>query len=53
VDKEVQLGSLIAIPLQPRLTRRLSLLSPKGKFRSRVVTTFMEFAKRRLRELAA
>lgn len=53
VEKEVQLGSLIAIPLQPRLTRRLSLLSPKGKFRSRVVTTFMEFAKRRLRELAA
>ncbi len=53
VGKELQLGSLIAIPLEPRLVRRLSVLSPKEKFRSRVVSTFMEFAKRRLRELAA
>jgi DNA-binding transcriptional LysR family regulator len=53
VGKELQLGSLIAIPLEPRLLRRLSVLSPKEKFRSRVVSTFMEFAKRRLRELSA
>jgi DNA-binding transcriptional LysR family regulator len=52
VEKELQLGQLISIPLEPRLTRRLSVLSPKEKFRSRVVATFMEFAKRRLRELA-
>ncbi|MDQ5878081.1 MAG: hypothetical protein QG638_813 [Pseudomonadota bacterium] len=53
VGKELQLGGLVAIPLDPPLIRRLSVLSPKEKFRSRVVTTFMEFAKRRLRELAA
>ena len=53
VVKELQLGGLVAIPLDPPLIRRLSVLSPKEKFRSRVVTTFMEFAKRRLRELAA
>jgi DNA-binding transcriptional LysR family regulator len=53
VGKELQLGSLIAIPLEPRLVRRLSVLSPKERFRSRVISTFMEFAKRRLRELAA
>lgn len=53
VVKELQLGSLVAIPLDPPLIRRLSVLCPKEKFRSRVVATFMEFAKRRLRELAA
>lgn len=53
VAKELQLGTMIAIPLEPRLSRRISLLVPKEKFRSRVVATFMEFAKRRLRELAA
>jgi DNA-binding transcriptional LysR family regulator len=53
VGKELQLGGLVAIPLDPPLIRRLSVLCPKEKFRSRVVTTFMEFAKRRLRELAA
>jgi len=53
VGKELQLGSLVAIPLEPRLTRRVSLVSPKERFRSRVVATFMEFAKRRLRERAA
>ncbi|MBI2307621.1 MAG: LysR family transcriptional regulator [Rhodocyclales bacterium] len=53
VGKELQLGSLVAIPLSPRLTRRLSVVCPKERFRSRVVATFMEFAKRRLRELAA
>lgn len=51
--KELQLGSLVAIPLDPPLKRRLSLVCPKEKFRSRVVNTFIEFAKRRLREIAA
>ena len=51
--KELQLGSLVAIPLDPPLKRRLSLVCPKERFRSRVVNTFIEFAKRRLREIAA
>lgn len=53
VGRELQLGSLVAIPLLPRLTRRLSVVFPRERFRSRVAATFIEFAKRRLRELAA
>lgn len=53
VGRELQQGSLVAIPLSPPLTRRLSLICPKERFRSRIALTFMEFAKRRLRELAA
>jgi DNA-binding transcriptional LysR family regulator len=53
VGRELQLGSLVAIPLQPALTRRISVVFPKERFRSRVVGTFIEFAKRRLREIAA
>lgn len=53
VGKELQLDTLMAIPLEPRLVRCLSVVFPKEKFRSRVVSTFVEFSKRRLRELAA
>lgn len=51
-DKERQLGRLVAIPLKPRLKRTLSLVYPKEKFRSRVVNTFVEFAKKKLKELS-
>ncbi len=51
-DKERQLGSLVAVPLRPRLIRTLSLVYPKEKFRSRVVNTFVEFAKKKLKELS-
>jgi len=50
--KELRLGSLVAVPLDPPLKRRLSVVYPKERFRSRVVNTFIEFAKRRLREIA-
>lgn len=53
IAKELRLGSLVAIPLTPRLMRTLSLVHPKEKFRSRLLTTFVEFAMRRMRELAA
>lgn len=49
IDKEKRLGDLVAVPLQPRLTRTLSLVYPKEKFRSRLVSTFVEFAKQKLR----
>ena len=52
IGKELQLGSLVAIPLDPPLTRHLSLVCPKEKFRSRVINTFIEFARRRLRDLS-
>ena len=49
VAKEKQLGALVALPLSPRLSRTLSLVYPKEKFRSRLVTSFVEFSKDRLK----
>jgi DNA-binding transcriptional LysR family regulator len=53
VAKEQRLGELVAIPLSPRLMRSLSLVYPREKFRSRLVNTFVDFAKARLREVVA
>jgi DNA-binding transcriptional LysR family regulator len=53
VAKAQRLGDLIAIPLKPRLIRTLSMVYPKEKFRSRLVTTFVDFASTRLRALSA
>jgi hypothetical protein len=39
----------VAVPLSPRLMRRLSVVYPKEKFRSRLADTFIAFAKERLR----
>lgn len=49
VAKEQRLGELVALPLVPRLIRELSLVYPKEKFRSRLVNTFVEFTKLRLK----
>ena len=43
-------GEIVAIPLKPRLTRSLSMVYPKEKFRSRLVTAFVEYASKRLKE---
>ncbi|MCZ7564441.1 MAG: LysR family transcriptional regulator [Burkholderiales bacterium] len=53
VERERRLGELVALPLQPTLTRTLSLVYPKEKFRSRLVNTFVEFAKAKLKRHAA
>lgn len=53
IAKELKLGSLVAVPLAPRLIRTLSLVHPKEKFRSRLLTTFVDFAMRRMREMAS
>jgi len=50
-EKECQLGQLVEIPLSPRLTRTLSLVYPKDRFRTRLVSTFVDFAKQKMREL--
>ena len=47
VAKETQLGQLVRIPLAPRLTRRLSVVYPKERFHSRLVNSFVQFAKER------
>ena len=53
IAKEVKLGSLVAVPLSPRLMRTLSVVHPREKFRSRLLTTFVDFAMGRMREMAA
>jgi DNA-binding transcriptional LysR family regulator len=52
IAKELKLGTLMAIPLQPRLIRTLSLVQPREKFRSRLLTTFVAFATGRLKQMA-
>jgi DNA-binding transcriptional LysR family regulator len=49
VVKEKQLGVLVTLPLAPKLTRTLSLVYPKEKFRSRLVSAFVEFSKGKLK----
>jgi DNA-binding transcriptional LysR family regulator len=48
VERESRLGELVAVALQPRLLRSLSLVYPKERFRSRLLNTFVDFAKSRL-----
>lgn len=50
VMKALRLGDLVSIPLKPRLIRKLSMVYPKEKFRSRLVTAFVEFATEKLKE---
>jgi len=49
VMKSLRLGDLVSVPLKPRLIRQLSMVYPKEKFRSRLVTAFVEFATDRLK----
>ena len=48
VIKETRLGLLLGIPLSPRLVRNLSVVYVKQKFSSKLVSTFVAFAKGRL-----
>ena len=48
VAKEVRLGELVAIPLAPRLLRELSVVYPKERIHSRLVSEFIAFARARL-----
>ncbi len=43
VAKEVRLGELVAIPLNPPLRRQLSLVYPQEKFRSKLLQSFLDF----------
>jgi DNA-binding transcriptional LysR family regulator len=47
-DKEVRLGDLVRIALAPPLIRHLSVVYPKERIHSNVVTEFVRFAKERL-----
>lgn len=48
ISKETRLGQLARIPLSPRLIRKLSVVYPKERFRSRLIDSFVQFAKSRL-----
>lgn len=50
VEKELELGTLVAIPLKPPLKRSLYLAYPQDRFQSRLTKTFIDFAKRKLKE---
>ena len=50
VEKEVRLGTLVAIPLDPPLKRSLYLTHPNDRFQSKLAATFIKFAKRKLKE---
>lgn len=52
VNKEMQLGELVAISLKPPLKRSLYLIHPQDRFQSRLSATFVEFARRKLKEMA-
>lgn len=53
VNKEIRLKTLVAIALKPPLKRSLYLVHPQDRFQSRLTATFIEFAKRQLKELAS
>lgn len=53
VAKEVRLGELVQVQLSPRLTRHLSVVYPKERFHSRLVNSFVEFAKERITVMQA
>jgi DNA-binding transcriptional LysR family regulator len=48
VANEVQLGKLVSIGLAPRLVRQLSSVYPKERVQSRLLVSFLGFAKERL-----
>jgi DNA-binding transcriptional LysR family regulator len=52
IPKELRLGMLVAIPLEPRLIRILTLVHPAGTFRSRRLNAFVEFAAAKMQLLA-
>ena len=51
VTREQRLGDIVAISLKPRLIRTLSLVYPRGRFRSRLLSTFVDFTSTRLHSL--
>lgn len=51
-EADIQSGRLVAIPLKPRLKRSLYIVSPKDRFRSRLVSTFIDFARQQVKEFS-
>lgn len=50
VTKEIQLGTLVAVPLNPRLTRQLSMVYAPEKFRSKLLDAFIAFVENKFQQ---
>ncbi|HEX7970645.1 MAG TPA: LysR family transcriptional regulator [Thiobacillus sp.] len=50
VTKEIQLGTLVAVPLNPRLTRQLSMVYAPEKFRSKLLDAFISFVENKFQQ---
>ena len=48
VVNEIRLGQLVQVPLAPRLIRSMSVVYPKERIHSQLVSSFVEFAKQNL-----
>jgi DNA-binding transcriptional LysR family regulator len=48
VSNEIRLGQLVQIPLAPRLIRNMSVVYPKERIHSQLVSSFVQFAKQNL-----
>jgi DNA-binding transcriptional LysR family regulator len=48
VVNEIRLGQLVQVPLAPRLIRRMSVIYPKERIHSQLVSSFVQFAKQNL-----
>ena len=48
VLNEIRLGQLVQVPLAPRLIRHMSVVYPKERIHSRLVSSFVQFAKQNL-----
>ena len=53
VAKELRLGELVQIPLNPPLLRQLSVVYPRERILSKMVTDFIQFAKQGLAAASA
>ncbi|MEQ1661603.1 MAG: LysR family transcriptional regulator [Thiobacillus sp.] len=50
VTKEIQLGTLVAVPLSPMLTRQLSMVYAPEKFRSKLLDAFINFVESKFQQ---
>jgi DNA-binding transcriptional LysR family regulator len=50
VVKEIQLGTLVAVPLSPLLTRQLSMVYAPEKFRSKLLDAFITFVENKFQQ---
>ncbi len=48
IAEDLESGSLVAIPLFPKLSSPIELVFPRDRFRSRLIETFSEFCEARL-----